>query len=250
MGRGALTGLVGLGGLAGLSVLVGTAWLPAGASQDHPKTAAPHQATHRSEHKTPTQVGQADLLTLADMPAGWVPTTKAGRPTATAPLSTRLAACIEVPSKVATVKPIKVSSPDYSSADRTEAVEDSASVYATGSEAAAAYRAMASPKAPGCMARLGAAALRTSIQQEAGSEATVGTITISALPAGTVRSSGQTGFTVHIPLTSEGRALTITSTQIDTRHGRVLQQLTFNGNGKSFDAAEQAHLLQLVTGPA
>ena len=113
-----------------------------------------------------------------------------------------MAKCIGVHSSVAAVKPLKVSSPDFTAPDRSAAVEDSASVYATVAQATAAYAAMANRRTPSCMGSLGAAALQTSIQAEAGHGAVVDSISIGPLPAGAV-AAHETGFVVHIPLTLE-----------------------------------------------
>ncbi len=97
------------------------------------------------------------------------------------------------------------------------------------------------------MASLGAAALQTSIQAEAGHGAVVDSISIGPLPTGSLPAH-ETGFRVHIPLTLHGKNLTIDSTQVDFQKGTVLQQLTFNGNGAPFTPLEQVHLLQIATG--
>ena len=97
------------------------------------------------------------------------------------------------------------------------------------------------------MASLGAAALQTSIQAEAGHGAVVDSISIGPLATGSLPAH-ETGFEVHIPLTLHGKNLTIDSTQVDFQKGTVLQQLTFNGNGAPFTPLEQVHLLQIATG--
>ena len=62
-------------------------------------------------------------------------------------------------------------------------------------QAAAAYKALANRKTPSCMGTLGAAPLQTSVQAEAGPDATVDSISISPLPPGAAE-RGQTGFMV------------------------------------------------------
>jgi hypothetical protein len=236
-------GLAGLAGLAG--VLESAGWFPLEGSD----LASAAQSSGHAKPLTPTEQAKAALLTKAEMPAGWTASATGGKVTHTAPLTAAIATCIGVSSSVARVKPLKVSSPDFTSPDRSSAVEDSASVYATTGQAAAAYKALANEKTPSCMGRLGAAALQTSVQAEAGPDATVDSISISPLPAG-VAERGQTGFMVKIPLTLHGKDLTITSTQIDVQKGKLLQQLTFNGNGAPFTPLEQVHLLMITTGHA
>ena len=83
------------------------------------------------------------------------------------------------------------------------------------------------------------------MQNQAGSGATVGSVSIAALAPGSYL-RGQTGYTVTIPLASGGRQLTIISTAIQFVHGRFVHQLTFNGNGVAFPALLQVHLTQLA----
>jgi hypothetical protein len=188
---------------------------------------------------------QRDLLQLTDFTSGWVAGSTAAGPTRTSPWSKKLAACAGVSSAIAAIKPTKVSGPDYTSSDHTLAVEDSISVYPTAAQAKAAWKAQASAKTPTCMNRIGSQALRTSVQDEAGNGATVGSISIAALAPGTYE-AGQTGYSVTIPLVSSGRQLTIISTQIEFVRGRFLHELTFNGNGVTFPPLLEVHLVRQV----
>jgi hypothetical protein len=163
----------------------------------------------------------------------------------TSPWSKQLAGCVGVPSRIARIEPTKFSSPSYGSADHTAAVEDSVSVYPSAAQARAAFQAMANGKTPSCMNQIGGQALRASVQNQAGSGATVGSVSIAALAPGSYL-RGQTGYTVTIPLASGGRQLTIISTAIQFVHGRFVHQLTFNGNGVAFPALLQVHLTQLA----
>lgn len=187
---------------------------------------------------------ERSLIHLSDLPSGWT----AGAAVAasqSSPWSHQLATCVGVPRAIAAIKPTKLSSPDFGSADHTAAVQDSVSVYSTASQARAAFRSLSNGKTPNCMNRIGSQALRASVQNEAGSGATVGTVAISALAPGSFL-PGQTGYTVTIPLVSGGQQLTITSTAIEFVRGRFVHQLTFNGNGVAFPALLQVHLTQVV----
>ena len=228
--------------LTGLAAVVGLAAAAAATS-----AAAATPGGHDPKSPTPMELAKAMILTGADMPAGWVASSGGERTTHTAPLSAPVAKCLAVSPSVATVKPLKVSSPDFKSPDHSSSVKDSVSVYATAARAQAADKALANPRTPACMGMLGVAPLQTSIEAEAGPHATVDSISISPLPAGAA-APGQTGFTVTVPLTRLGQKMTITSTQIDFEKGRVLQQLTFDGNGEPFTPLEQVHLLLLLTG--
>ncbi len=187
---------------------------------------------------------ERSLVHPSDLPPGWV----AGPAVATShtsPWSKQLAGCVGVSSRIAGIKATKFSSPSYTSADHTAAVEDSVLVYPTAGDARGAFQAMANGRTPSCMNRIGSQALRASVQNEAGSGATVGTVSIAALTPGSYL-RGQTGYTVTIPLLSGDRQLTISSTAIQFVHGRFVHQLTFNGNGVAFPALLQVHLTQLA----
>lgn len=183
---------------------------------------------------------ERSLVKSSDLPPGWL-TGAAVATSQTSPWSRQLAACVGVPAPVAAIKPTKLSSPSYASADHTIAVEDSVSVYPTAADARSAFHAMANGKTPGCMNKIGSQALRASVQNEAGSGATVGTVDIAALAAGS-HLAGQTGYTVSIPLVSGNRQLIITSTAIQFVRGRFVHQLTFNGNGVAFPPLLQVDL--------
>lgn len=182
------------------------------------------------------------LLQSSDFPSDWT-SAGAAATSHTSPWSKSLATCAGVPSSIAAIKPTKVSGPEFTSPDKTLAAEDSISVYPTAADARAVWQHLASAKTPTCMNRIGSAALRASVQNEAGTGATVGTVTIAALGPGTYE-AGQTGYTVTIPLVSGGRQLTIISTEITFVHGRYVHQLTFNGNGVQFTPLLQVHLVR------
>jgi hypothetical protein len=186
--------------------------------------------------------GAHALIGLSDLPSGWASGGTPAAPTHVSPWSPQLATCVGISSRIAAVAPTKVVSPDFTSANRLLAVEDSVSVYPSAALARAQYAAMASTKTAGCMGRVTGSALQSSMQQEAGSGTTVGTVTFAGLPAGTP-AHHETGFTVTIPLARAGRELTVTSTQVDFVSGPFLHQITFNGNGTAFPAQLEEQLL-------
>ena len=183
------------------------------------------------------------LLTLADLPSGWVSGGPAAAPTRLSPWSAQLASCVGVPARLAALAPTKVTSPDFSSADKTLTVQDSVSEYPTASQARADFAAMSNPETPRCMNAIGSTALQSGIQQRAGSGAVVGTVTIAALPAAW-HTEHVSGFTVTIPLVSGGHQLTITSTEVAFVRGAEVHQVTFDGNGPPFPGLLEAGLVQ------
>jgi hypothetical protein len=231
----ALGGLVG--GLSGGGALAA----PGHAQAEEARTATASRAGGTAS----AAAGARTLLTLSDLPPGWVSGGPAAAPTRLSPWSTQLASCVGVPARLAALAPTKVTSPDFSSADKTLTVQDSVSAYRTAAQARADDAALSSPKMPTCMNAIGSAALQASIQQRAGSGATVGTVTITALPAAW-HAEHVSGFTVTIPLVSGGRQLTITSTEVAFVRGAEVHQVTFNGNGTAFPGLLQARLVQTV----
>jgi hypothetical protein len=175
--------------------------------------------------------------------APWVATSSVSGPSRIAPVSKQLASCIGASKKLATEKPVTYSSPDFTNSGKTLAVEDDVSLYTSAAQARSAHAAVSSPKTPTCMNSLGSSALRSSIQQEAGTGTTVGAVSITGLPKGTL-GAGESGFQVSIPLQAGGKQLEITSVQVDFVKGAVAQQLTFNGNGTAFPALLEVELVQ------
>ena len=189
--------------------------------------------------------GTAALLQLSDLPSGWSAGGAAAAPTRVTPWSPQLASCVGIPTRVAKIAPTKVQSPDFSSADKVDAVEDSVSVYPSAAEAQAEFAAMAGSKTTGCMNSVASPTLQRSMQQEAGSTTTVGVVSFAGLPAGAA-AQNLAGFTVTIPIARGGRVLTVTSTQVDFVSGSLLHQVTFNGNGAVFPAVLEEELLATV----
>ena len=189
--------------------------------------------------------GTAALLQLSDLPSGWSSGGAAAAPTRVTPWSPQLASCVGIPAQVAKIAPTKVQSPDFSSADKVDAVEDSVSVYPSAAQAQSEFAAMAGSKTTECMNRVASPALQKSMQQEAGSTTTVGVVSFAGLPAGAA-AQHLAGFTVTIPIARGGRVLTVTSTQVDFVSGSLLHQVTFNGNGAAFPAVLEEELLATV----
>jgi hypothetical protein len=219
----------------------------AGQTQHHSGTTTSH-AMSSSPAKTPAvpsktaAVGTAALLRLSDLPSGWTSGNAAASPTRVTPWSSKLAKCVGVPARVAKVAPTKVNSPDFTSADQIDAVEDSVSVYPTVAAAQAEYAALASARTTSCMNSVASLALQRNMQKEAGSTTTVGVVSFAGLPAAAA-ALHMTGFTVSIPIARSGRVLTVTSTQVDFVSGSLLHQVTFNGNGAAFPAPLEEQLL-------
>jgi hypothetical protein len=182
------------------------------------------------------------LLTLSDLPKGW--TESAGRATTShgAAWSAPLARCVGVPAAVADARPVRMTSPNFTSGDKTLAVEDSVSVYETVAAARAQFAALDDKMTPACMDSVAARALQATAQSEAGDTATVGTVDIAALNPTVFPHDA--GFTVSIPLVSGGRELIVRSTEVDFVTGRLDQQLTFDGNGAGFPAALALQLIE------
>jgi hypothetical protein len=186
-------------------------------------------------------LASAALLASSDLPSGW---TGAGTAAVThgPAWSAKLARCVGVPASVARATPPKMSSPVFTSADKTAALEESVSVYPTAAQALAEYNAIANSKTPGCIGAVGAAALRSSLQSEAGSAATVGNVIIAPIPPGTLKPH-ETGIRVTIPITASAGELTINSAEVDFVEGRLFEQLNFNGNGNPFPPLLEVQLL-------
>jgi len=190
-------------------------------------------------------VGEDALLRLSDLPAGWASGASPAAPARVSPWSAPIVRCIGVNAHAATIAPTKVESPDYTSADKQLAVEDSVSVYPSAKAAQAEYTAMAGNRATSCMNAVAGPTLEASMQHAAATGTTIGRVTFSALPSGAA-AQHEAGFTLSIPVASSGRVLAITSTQVDFVHGSLLHQVTFNGNGVAFPPTLEIALLAAV----
>ncbi len=186
--------------------------------------------------------GATALLQVTDLPAGWTSGQTPSAPTKATPWSSKMAACIGIPPKVAAVAPTKVDSPDFTSADKVYAVEDSVSVFPSTSMAEAEYAAMADARTVGCMNSVAGQTLQATMQKDAGSGTTVGSVSFRALPVGAA-AEHFAGFTVSIPIARGGRLLMVTSTQVDFVDGALVHQVTFNGNGTAFPAQLEEEVL-------
>jgi hypothetical protein len=242
---GGLVGGITRGSLnvAGASADADAAVATAGGAHNHAATpaATSTSATTAVSSKT-AALGTAALLRLSDLPSGWTSGSSAASPTRVTPWSSKLAKCVGLPARVAKEAPTKVNSPDFTSADQVDAVEDSVSVYPSAAQAQAEYAALAGSRTTGCMNSVASSALQKNMQKEAGSTTTVGVVSFAGLPAGAA-ALHMTGFTVSIPIARAGRVLTVTSTQVDFVSGALLHQVTFNGNGAAFPAPLEEQLL-------
>jgi hypothetical protein len=212
-----------------------------GQTQHHAATASTTATTSAVSSKT-AALGTAVLLRLSDLPSGWTSGNSAASTTRVTPWSSKLAKCVGIPARVAKEAPTKVNSPDFTSANQVDAVEDSVSVYPSAAQAQAEYAALASSKTTDCMNSVASLALQKNMQKEAGSTTTVGVVSFAGLPAAAA-ALHMTGFTVSIPIARGGRVLTVTSTQVDFVSGALLHQVTFNGNGAAFPAPLEEQLL-------
>jgi hypothetical protein len=186
--------------------------------------------------------GQGALLQLSDLPAGWVSGAAPGAPARVSPWSAPLARCVGVSKRAAALAPTKVESPDFTSATKELAVEDSVSVYPSAAAAQTEYAAMANTRTAECMNAVAGPRLEASMQGAAQSGTTIGRVSFRALPAG-ASAQHESGFTVSIPVSSGGRVLVITSTQVDFVRGALLHQITLNGNGTTFPPTLEIELL-------
>ena len=186
--------------------------------------------------------GQGALLQLSDLPAGWVSGAAPGAPARVSPWSAPLARCVGVSKRDAALAPTKVESPDFTSATKELAVEDSVSVYPSAAAAQTEYAAMAEHAYRGVHERR----RRTDARgQHAGRRTERDDHRTGELPRASAGASAQheSGFTVSIPVSSGGRVLVITSTQVDFVRGALLHQITFNGNGTTFPPTLEIELL-------
>jgi hypothetical protein len=185
------------------------------------------------------------LLVLSDMPSGWKVEGPASSSSNNFPGATQLAACIGVPARLITSNPPTANSPYFSNSTGQLEVQDSVSVFPSAKNAQAEYRAMANPKTPGCLNEIfNTPAIKSQLAGSGSKGATVGHVSVARL-AGALP-SGVVGFTVKLPITTQGVKVTALLTTVVLVRGTLGQQIVFNSYGSAFPTSLATRLTQVA----
>jgi hypothetical protein len=207
--------------LVGSGLVMGTLTTGAGASS---------ASSAKAEAKT-------HLLVLADLPKGW---TKEKRSSSSGssqfPGAGQLAGCIGVPSSLITSNPPSADSPYFQSKDGSLEVQDNVAVFPSAAKAAASLAAIGNAKTPSCMSTLMNGTYKSQITATVPKGTAIGTITVTAIGPASY-GTGTAGFTMGLPITTNGVSFTATLTAVYFIRGKLGQQLSFNSYGPAFPAS-------------
>jgi hypothetical protein len=187
------------------------------------------------------------LLVLSDLPKGWTSTKTAASTGGAFPGASQLASCIGVPSSIITANRPTADSPEFTNQAKSEAVDDSVTVFSSAKEAQAQYTALSSIKTPACMATLMNGTQKTQLQKAAGTGDTVGTITVAKIVPKNF-APHVTGFTVIIPISSQGQTVTVRTTEAFMVKGKVGHELRLTSYQSTFPASASKHLTKVAEG--
>lgn len=187
------------------------------------------------------------VLTLSAMPKGW--TVEPGSKYSTGgsndlPGPAELASCVGVAPGLAGSYAPEGDSPYYQNGDGSLEVQDAVMVFPSARKAHSAYATMASAKVSGCAAGLlNDPTVKAQMVAGAGKGSSIGTVTATGYPP----INGHTAaYTVTLPLTAQGSAVTVATTLVFTVKGKLLQQISFTSYGGPFPRS----VITRVTGEA
>jgi hypothetical protein len=227
-GRHAAAGVVAAC-LLGLAVL-GSSATEAGASSSTSSSASLTQA-------------RKDLLVLSDMPAGWESTKN---PNTNSTLGdTQLAHCIEVARSLITENPPSVNSPQFQNAQGTLDVTDNVTVFPSAGNAAAEMAIARNPKYPSCMTTLASGPLKAKLFGKLPKGTTVGTPLFSPVDTSAF-GPGIVGFSMSVPITSQGVAINFNVTQLFVVKGRLGHQVQFTAVGSPFSLTLEQQIMAVA----
>ncbi|MFZ0250808.1 MAG: hypothetical protein WAL61_12760 [Acidimicrobiales bacterium] len=203
-------------------------------------------ATAAGAGASPTTLAQArkDLLTLADMPAGWTSTKNPN--TGTNSLGdAQLAHCIGVATSLVSENPPSVNSRQFQNTQGTLLVGDNVTVFPSATNAAAEYALAHNPKLAGCMTTVASGPLKTKLFGKPPKGTTIGTPLVSPV-APSAFGTGVAGYAMSVPVTAQGVTLNVTVTQLVTVKGRLGHQVTFTSVGAPFSMALQRQIMAVA----
>jgi hypothetical protein len=219
-------------GLLGVTLLVSPA-PPAGASTVSGRADSLAQA-------------RKDLLVLADMPAGWTSTKNPSSSNSTVG-DTQLARCMGVTTSLIAENPPSVNSRQFQDTQGTLIVADNVTIFPSAKNAAAEYAIGANPKMPGCMTALAAGPLKGKLFGKTPKGTTFGTPLVSPVDPSAF-GTGVSGFSMSVPVTTQGVTLNVTVTQLDTVKGRLGNQATFTAIGAPFSISLEKQIMSVAAG--
>jgi len=206
-----------------------------------------HTTRLASSASTPTTAeAKADLLVIADFPAGWSKL-KLTNPAAEADVDGRLAACLGVPAAVMEENPPTVDSPQFFSKGNDDYVNERITIFPSTEAASAKWAAISGPRAATCWGTL-APVLRHQLVGSGGKGVTVGQPTVTAVdPA--VYGPGTAGYTASVTVTiGKSETLEVSRSDVYVFKGRLGTQVEFGAVGAPFPPSLAGQLVGVAAG--
>jgi hypothetical protein len=196
-----------------------------------------------SSNKAALAQARKDLLVLSDMPAGWTSTKNPNANNNSSLGNKQLAHCIGVSPSLIAENPPSVYSPQFQSGDGTLTVADNVAVFPSAKNATAEYRIGSNPKFPSCLTALAAGPLKAKLFGKLPKGTTIGTPLVSAV-APSALAPGIAGYSLSVPVTTQGVTLNVTVTQLITIRGWLGHQVTFSSAGTPFSLAMEQQIMK------
>jgi hypothetical protein len=183
------------------------------------------------------------LLKLSDLPQGWTAQKSSGSSGGSFPGQARMAACLGVPTSTIALNPPSVNSPEFDNKTVNETVTESIAVFSSATVAQREYAAVASPRTPGCDAKLLNGPLKRQLQASFAAGTTVGKITVTKDSI-----SGLSGFTSSFTVKTQGARIALKLTSLFALKGNEGMQLQFTSVGGALPAALERQLTTVAVG--
>jgi hypothetical protein len=178
------------------------------------------------------------------MPAGWKSTKNPNTNDDTLG-DTQLAHCIGVATSLITENPPSVNSPEFQNAEGTLDVADNVTVFPSAKNAAAEEAIGSNPKYPPCMTALASGPLKAKLFGKVPKGTTIGTPLVSPVDPSAF-GPGIVGFSMSVPITSQGIAINYNVTQLLMVKGRLGHQVIFTAVGTPFALALERQIMAVA----
>jgi len=120
-------------------------------------------------------------------------------------------------------------------------VNDNVSIFPSAKNAAQEFASIANAKTPGCLTTLASGPLKAKMLGGIPKGVTVGAVLVSPIDAATF-GAGTTGYSMSVPVTTNGVTVNLTVTQVFAVKGRLGQQVSFTSVGSPFSIGLEQHL--------
>jgi hypothetical protein len=186
-----------------------------------------------------------DLLVLADMPAGWTSSKNPNANNNSTLGDKQLARCIGVAASLISENPPSAYSPQFQNADRSLTVADNVAVFPSAKNGAAEYAIGDNPKYPSCLTAMASGPLKGKLFGKLPKGTTLGTPLVSPIAASAFGPNVD-GYSLSIPVNSQGVTINLTDTELVVVKGRLGHQVTFTSVGTPFSLAMEQQIMKVA----